>query len=136
RLGIADRVRFLGFVNQSQLPGIYAAADVMVLSSEYDAFAVVVNEAMCCGCLVIASDRVGASRDLVVPVCPELAYPCGNIDALAAALRSVLSNPARLQSLVAAARERISTWSPKKNIDATIEAVRIAVSRVGKTARR
>jgi hypothetical protein len=35
-LGIADRVRFLGFVNQSALPAVYKAADLMVLPSEYE----------------------------------------------------------------------------------------------------
>ena len=129
RLGVENRVRFLGFVNQTQLPSIYTAADVMVLSSEYDAFAVVVNEAMCCGCPVIASANVGATRDLVAPVAPEFVYPCGDIAALADALRFALSDPDRLSRLAAKARERIRTWSPKENIDATIEAVRIAVSR-------
>jgi len=37
RLGISNRVRFLGFVNQTQLPALYTAADVMVLPSQYDA---------------------------------------------------------------------------------------------------
>src|SRR2546429_4622307 len=35
-LGIAARVRILGFVNDSQLPGTYKAADLFVLPSEYD----------------------------------------------------------------------------------------------------
>jgi glycosyltransferase involved in cell wall biosynthesis len=45
--GIGHRVRFLGFVNQSQLPALYSAADILVLPSVYEPFAVVVNEAMC-----------------------------------------------------------------------------------------
>ena len=61
-LGIADRVRFLGFVNQSALPAVYKASDLMVLPSEYEPFAVVVNEASCCGCPVAASDRVEIGR--------------------------------------------------------------------------
>ena len=130
RLGIADRVRFLGFVNQTQLPAVYTAADVMVLSSEYEPFAVVVNEAICCGCPVIASDRVGAARDLVAPVATELVYPCGDLEALSGALRSALSDRERLASLAAAARERIRSWSPKENIDRTIEAIGAAVSRI------
>lgn len=132
RLGVAERVRFLGFVNQTQLPATYTAADVMVLSSEYDAFAVVVNEAMCCGCPAIASDNVGAARDLVAPVAREFVYPCGDIQALSRALRFALADRGRLRGLVAAARERIRVWSPKENIDGTIEAVRIAVSRMGR----
>ena len=48
RLGVSDRVRFLGSVNQTQLPALYTAADVMALPSEYEAFGVVVNEAILC----------------------------------------------------------------------------------------
>lgn len=131
-LGIADRVRFLGFVNQSELPAVYSASNAMVLSSEYEPFAVVVNEAMCCGCLVIASDRAGAARDLVAPVARELVYPCGDVDALANALSFALSSKERGRQLAAGARERIQRWSPKENIEGTIEAVRMAVSRTGR----
>ena len=89
-LGIAARVRFLGFVNQSQLPAVYTSADLMVLPSEYEPFAVVVNEAMCCGCPVAASDHVGAARDLVAPVRQEFVYRCGDVAALAASERAHL----------------------------------------------
>jgi glycosyltransferase involved in cell wall biosynthesis len=136
RLGIANRVKFLGFVNQSQLPPVYTASDVMVLSSEYEPFAVVVNEAMCCGCPVIASDHVGAARDLVSPVAPEMVYPCGDVDALSAALRRALSNPEYLASRAAAALVRIQSWSPKENIDRTIEAIGSALARRSDPRRR
>jgi len=129
-LGIANRVRFLGFVNQSGLPAVYAAADLMVLPSEYEPFAVVVNEAMCCGCPVVASDRVGAARDLVAPVAEDFVYPCGDVEALARILRAVVSDRERLASLAVAARERMASWSPKENIAATVAAVQIAVSRM------
>lgn len=131
-LGVAARVRFLGFVNQSQLPAVYTSADVMVLPSEYEPFAVVVNEAMCCGCPVIASDHVGAARDLLKPVAPQFVYSCGDSDALAAILRGALSVPGQLESVARAAREHIQTWSPERNIAATIDAIRIAVTRVGR----
>ena len=48
-LKIADRVRFLGFQNQSQLPSVYRASDLLVLPSHYEPFGLVVNEAMICG---------------------------------------------------------------------------------------
>ncbi|MBZ5701821.1 MAG: glycosyltransferase family 4 protein [Acidobacteriia bacterium] len=127
-LGLRDRVRFLGFVNQSQLPAIYTAADIMVLPSEYDAFAVVVNEAMCCGCPVITSDRVGAARDLVLPVRPEFVYPCGDVDALAHLLKTALADRASLERFGRAALARMRTWSPAQNIAATVEAVQRAVA--------
>jgi glycosyltransferase involved in cell wall biosynthesis len=133
-LGVSSRVRFLGFVNQSQLPAVYTSADLMVLPSEYEPFAVVVNEAMCCGCPVLVSDRVGAARDLVAPVAPQFIFSCGDSDALAAVLKGVFSAPTQLQSVARAAREHIQSWSPERNIAATIDAIRIAVTRVGRGA--
>lgn len=131
-LGVASRVCFLGFVNQSQLPGIYTSADVMVLPSVYEPFAVVVNEAMCCGCPVIASDRVGAARDLIAPVSPEFIYPCGDVEALTGILRIALADRSRLREIGQKAFEHMKTWSPERNIAATVEAIRIAVSRKGR----
>jgi glycosyltransferase involved in cell wall biosynthesis len=128
-LGATPRVRFLGFVNQSQLPAIYAAADLMVLPSAYEPFAVVVNEAMCCGCPVAASDQVGAARDLVAPVRGEFVYRAGDVAALTALLKDALADRERLASLRQACVAQMRTWSPERNIAATFEAIRIAVSR-------
>jgi glycosyltransferase involved in cell wall biosynthesis len=133
-LGIAGRVRFLGFVNQSQLPAVYTSADLMVLPSEYEPFAVVVNEAMCCGCPVAASDHVGAARDLVAPVRQEFVFPCGDIAALVAVLKDAVADRSRLASLGRAAVAHIKTWSPERNIAATHEAIEIAVARKGRRA--
>jgi glycosyltransferase involved in cell wall biosynthesis len=128
-LGIANRVRFLGFVNQSQLPAVYTSADLMVLPSEYEPFAVVVNEAMCCGCPVIVSDHVGAARDLVAPVRPSFIYPCGDVAALTTTLQSAIGDHALLEPLRRAVVAHMQTWSPAQNIADTMDAIRIAVSR-------
>src|SRR4029077_18483173 len=34
-LGLGQRIRVLGFVNQSQLPSVYRASDVLVIPSDY-----------------------------------------------------------------------------------------------------
>ena len=133
-LGIASSVRFLGFLNQTQLPAVYSSADLLVLPSAYDAFGVVVNEAMLCGCPVVVSDRVGAGRDLVAPVGPELIYPCGDTDTLAAILARAYSSRTWLSALAGAARARMETWGPEENIAGTFEAIRISVARVGRPA--
>jgi len=131
-LGIAARVRFLGFVNQSQLPAVYTSADLMVLPSEYEPFAVVVNEAMCCGCPVAASDHVGAARDLVAPVQQEFVFACRDVAALAALLKAALVDRACLASLGRAALAHMKTWSPERNIAATLDAIETAVGRKGR----
>src|ERR1700722_2399807 len=115
-LGISARVRFLGFVNQSGLPEIYTASDLFVLPSEYEPFGVVVNEAMLCGCSVIVSDRVGARFDLVREGETGFVFPCGDIEALSAALNRAIQSPRRLRKMGESSRERMTHWSPGDNI--------------------
>ncbi len=133
-LGVLERVRFLGFVNQSQLPGVYTSADLMVLPSEYEPFAMVVNEASCCGCPVAVSDRVGAGRDLVTPVNPELIFPCGDIDALTRILRHCVVDREHFSNAGRAARKRMETWSLRENNAAVVDAIQRAAARVRRTA--
>ena len=135
-LGVASRVRFLGFVNQSQLPAVYAAADLMVLPSEYEPFAVVVNEAMCCGCPVVASDQVGAARDLVAPVKREFLYAARDVEALTILLKNALADRASLAALRQACVAHMRTWSPERNVAATYEAIATAVSHKQRGSRR
>ena len=83
-----------GFVNQSELPSYYHAADIMVLPGEAEPWGLAVNEAMAAGVLPVVSDRVGAGPDLIVGV--GEVYPCGDTARLADALGRALalaSNP-------------------------------------------
>ena len=77
-----------GFVNQSELPSYYHAADVLALPSEVENWGLVVNEAMAAGTLPVVSDKVGAAPDLVDGI--GEVYPCGDIASLAASLNRAL----------------------------------------------
>jgi len=125
-LGLADRVRFLGFVNQSQLPSAYCAADLFVLPSLFEPFGLVVNEAMLCGLPVAVSDRVGAKFDLVRPDENGYVFPAGDVEALAAILRQILPDPEKRARMGAAARHRMETWSPREYTDGVVRAVQLA----------
>src|SRR5258707_5948993 len=89
-----------------------------------------VNEGMLCGWPVVVSDRLGAGRDLVAPVCPELIYPCGDTDALAAILQRAHASRTWLSGLGCAARARMETWGPPENIAGTVEAIARGVARI------
>jgi len=47
--GIADRVHFLGYVDDGRLPGLYAGAEVYVTMSEFEAYGMTVAEALASG---------------------------------------------------------------------------------------
>lgn len=64
RLGLTDRVRFLGMLSHSDLRRFYGVADALVLASTREGWPNVLLESMACGTPVIAS-RVGAAPDLV-----------------------------------------------------------------------
>lgn len=129
RLQIWDRVRMLGFINQTHLPEVYTCADVLVLPSEHEPFGFVLNEAMLCGCAVVASDHVGAARDLIASNYNGFVYPCGDTAALASVLDNLLSDQRRLRAFGEAARMRIETWSPQENLTAMLQAIDVAVQK-------
>jgi glycosyltransferase involved in cell wall biosynthesis len=118
-------VRFLGFVNQSQLPSVYRAADLFVLPSLFEPFGLVVNEAMLCGLPVAVSDRVGAKYDLVRPDENGYVFPAGDVEALAAILRQILPDGEKRARMGGAARRRMETWSPREYTDSVVRAVQL-----------
>jgi glycosyltransferase involved in cell wall biosynthesis len=122
-LGVANRVRFLGFVNQTKLPAVYQSCDLFVLPSEYEPFGVVVNEAMLCGCPVIVSDCVGARFDLVQHGSTGFIYPVGDVKALCGLLCELLPSREQLERMGKKARERMTDWSPRNNVEGVVEAI-------------
>jgi glycosyltransferase involved in cell wall biosynthesis len=132
-LGIADKVRFLGFMNQSGLPETYTASDIIVLPSEYEPFGLVVNEAMLCRCPVIVSDRVGARFDLVREGETGYVFPCGDVDGLTAILHRALNDRGVLRRMGEAARDRMASWSHVDYAHALIRAVSKAVGMRGQS---
>lgn len=119
----ADRVdvEFLGFVNQSRLPAVYAAADVLVLPSmAVETWGLVVNEAMACGIPAVVSDAVGCGPDLIEPGVTGAVAPLGDVDALADAIASVLAFGRA--ATVRALEERMALYSPARAADGILEA--------------
>ncbi len=126
-LGISAQTRFLGFVNQSGLPRVYCASDLLVLPSEYEPFGVVVNEMMLCGHGAIVSDRVGARFDLVRPDETGFVYACGDIDGLAKLLHATLSHREVLRRYGQASERRIADWSPRAYVDSIARGIEKAI---------
>ncbi len=126
RLGI--EVRFMGFKNQSELPEIYAASDIFVLPSEEEPWGLVVNEAMAAGLPVIVTDDVGAAPDLVGGKQTGIVYPAGNIQRLAEALDTLLSDPGKLALYGRNARQLIQQWDVPACAQAIVAAAQAVVN--------
>ena len=85
-------VFFVGHKQIEELPGYYAISDVFVLPSVQEVWGLVLNEAMSCGLPVIATNKVGASKDLVKDGVNGYVVADGDTEQLYLAIKRVLSN--------------------------------------------
>ncbi len=93
-------VKFHGSVSRDRASEFYNAADVFVLPTLSDGFALTQIEAMAHGVPVIATDRCGT---VVSDGVDGFLIPAYDSDAITSALRSILANRGRLQAMSAAA---------------------------------
>lgn len=108
-LGLTDRVRFLGYVPDEELPLLYQAAELFVYPSLYEGFGVPLVEAMASGCPVVCSNRSSMPEvvgDAGILVDPEDAA------AMADAMGQVLGDPGLADTLRTRglARARCFRW--------------------------
>lgn len=120
-----DRVRVLGFRNQTEMPAFYDLADVFVLASHREPWGLAVNEAMNGRCAVVVSDECGCAGDLVDETRGAVVAP-GDARALGQALTQILSDRDRCREMGEAAQARIRGW----NFDADVEGLRQALAAV------
>ena len=103
--GVEDRVDFLGRVLREDMPALLRSADVVVTVPWYEPFGITALEAMACGTPVVASS-VGGLTDTVVDGRTGLLVPPRRPELLAAALKPLLADRARLEAYGSAAVQR------------------------------
>jgi glycosyltransferase involved in cell wall biosynthesis len=109
-LGIAQRVRFLG--HREDPAKVYAALDLMVISSDREGMSNAMLEAMALGVPVLSTPVSGAA-DALAPLAdgrpPGILVDGFGVAELAEAMRKALSDFAQLTAMGEAARERART---------------------------
>lgn len=109
-LGLDGKARFIGFVPQGLLPGLYALATAVVFPSQYEGFGLPVLEGMASGIPVIAAE---CSSIPEVAGDAAVLFPPGDAARLTAALRTVLSDAEFRADLTrrGLSRARRFTWA-------------------------
>jgi glycosyltransferase involved in cell wall biosynthesis len=117
RLGLSGRVRFAGALAPDQVAAQYQAADVFVLPSRFETYGMVYAEAMANGLPIVAT-TAGAIPD-TVPASAGVLVPTDDAAALAAALGSLITDPAERARLAAGARAAgavLPSWADSARI--------------------
>jgi len=124
-----DRVKILGFRNQSELPAYFNLCDVFVLPSVHEPWGLVVNEVMNAARAVIVTDEVGCAPDLVRNGTNGFAVPVGDIPALAQALFDVTSDAETAARMGRASKQIVDTWNFDRDVTGLLAALEAAVPR-------
>ena len=104
RLGIADKVQFVSGITTQQMVRYYAEASIAVVPSVYEGFGLPAGEAMACGVPVVSTDG-GALPEVVGDA--GVIVPVKNVDALVAAIDTLLRSPSTRAELGARGQQRI-----------------------------
>jgi glycosyltransferase involved in cell wall biosynthesis len=119
------QLHMLGFCNQTVMPTVYAAADVLILPSDgRETWGLVANEALACGRPVVLSDAVGSATDLAADGSAGQVFPVGNIEALAHAIGDLLDKPPSLKAIAA----KSAAYSLERAADGILQASAFAAS--------
>jgi glycosyltransferase involved in cell wall biosynthesis len=116
----AGRLRWIGYVSDSDLPALYSMATALLFPSLYEGFGLPPLEAMACGTPAIVSDR-GALPEVVGDAAPVVRLhevsselgPIGIAEELPQTMRRIAEDDAYRRKLMAAGLERAQrfTWS-------------------------
>ncbi|MEM7004592.1 MAG: glycosyltransferase family 4 protein [Pseudomonadota bacterium] len=114
-----------GFINVDVLPGYYAAADMIVHTSERDPHPLVTCEGTCIALPLILSDRVGAvgPTDSARPGENALVFPVGDVSALAERVAELVHAPNRLLAMSVRSREIFEELDMRRSVRGICDAM-------------
>ena len=120
RLGVAERLRFLG--SENRMEEVYANADVLVHPAIYEPFSNACLEAMACG-LPVVSSRVNGASEIIQPGRNgNVVEDPADTASLAAAIEPFL-DPAERARAGAAARQTAEALPMSLNVEKTLSVI-------------
>lgn len=122
-LGVEEKIRWLGFQNQSQIPAILQASDVLLHASQMDPWPYAILDGAISGTALLLSDRTGSYPDWMAPPSAGRVFECGNVSQLAQAMEVMATHPEQLQAYRQAARSRAAAYTESTFCDIFEQAV-------------
>jgi len=116
-------IKFAGFLNQSEMPTAYVAADALILPSGGETWGLVVNEAMACGLPCFVSNKVGCGPDMVITDETGAVFSVGDTKALGALLSEFAANKKQMGWMREQARKQAQKYTVSVAVDRIVQAV-------------
>lgn len=117
-------LRMLGFCNQTQMPAVYAAADVLILpSTGPETWGPIANKAVACGLPAVLSAAVGCEPDLIALARAGTTFQMGDVVACGQARNDVLTCPPAKMD-IAQVSDRHSIAAAAQGIVAALNAIK------------
>ncbi|MBC8097821.1 MAG: glycosyltransferase [Armatimonadetes bacterium] len=128
-------VTFMGYLAGEALAAAYASADALVFPSAFEAFGLVVTEAMASGIAVVAA-RVGGVPAVIEEGVTGYTFAPGDIGGLINSVRALLAQRQRLPAMGAAARAFALTQAWDAKLDEVITHYQHLIDRQGNRPHR
>lgn len=119
--GLSDLVRFLGYVDDADLPALYSAAEMVAFPSRYEGFGLPALEAMRCGTPVVVSNR-GALPEVVGDA--ALIVDIDSEREVTLALTRVANTPELREGLIERGLERAADFTWERSAQITLDVLR------------
>ena len=125
-----NKVHFLPFLSQAELPAIYQHAEALICSSSSsETWGLVINEAMAGGCPVIASVQCGATHTLIQEGVNGFQFSCDDIDKLTELMLAYHKLPQnKKDAMKEASKQIISNWGLDRFAKECCDAIDFAIS--------
>lgn len=124
KLGITDRVLFLGAYPSDRIAEVYAAADVFILSSRFDGWGAVLNEAASLGMPLIATDMCGAAWHVIEDGKNGFRVKVGSVGDLAEKMNIYIEQPQLMEEHRRYSKELfLREFTPERNAERLIQGI-------------
>jgi GalNAc-alpha-(1->4)-GalNAc-alpha-(1->3)-diNAcBac-PP-undecaprenol alpha-1,4-N-acetyl-D-galactosaminyltransferase len=127
QLKLTDRVHLPGLVTNVQ--EYLRQADLFVMPSRFEGFPMALCEAMACGLPVLATDCLSGPRDIIEDGVNGVLVATEDVDALAAALDGLMSDPAKRQQLAQNAPQILDRFGVEQVMGIWAEAIDRVIAR-------